>query len=431
MVSNQKYSSELLAIEDCFGKIKMGRDIAGNLKQIQRILTRTFKQDFELCINKNETGKLFVMSIFPDETVCTGMVDLIVADNAKSSEVLSLWENCNKWYIEIDSLLIYDDALNSNPKEITACLIHEIGHVIYSSTIPSRLHKVMSFELTKRKMVTRDLVKNKKYRLLFLPDVLNACSYKMYNYLGNREEYDADKFVVELGYKDSLNSFLNKILISNGNELMTRTDGNAEKDTEVMVKWSIENIDELKVRKTKLRKQINGMLLNTPSIYSKRMLTKIKTIFFGTEKTTIAGVRTDIMNESTFQMLFNEEFDTGYDLAKAGAERKVLKEFFNSSKKKYKKVDRADIDYIYIKCEDITSYDDKIYLLDIVYYQEELIDTCLEAIENGEQDKVQNSKQELIALKKQLGVLRKKILAYKVREPKYGLFIRYPEGYQG
>ena len=75
---------------------------------------------------------------------------------------------------------------------------------------------------------------------------------------------------------------------------------------------------------------------------------------------------------------------------------------------------------------------DKIYLLDKLYSYMELIDRGLDFIESSDKDlgsKVMQSKRTLTDMKEQLEDLRKNILATKIIDKQYGLFIKGPRGY--
>lgn len=426
-----KFQSELLDIEECFEKIKMQRDVNGSLRQITRILVRMFQQDFEVVISDNKTNEFFGMAVYPSEETCEKLIDALVVEQSNIRSILTTWEKNSKWYIEVDSFLLYDSHLNASPKEMVAILLHEIGHTIYANTVPTRLFKVVRMELTKTRMMTRELLKNKKLRTLFFPTVTNACAYKSFSFLSELEEKDADKFVVTMGYGDSLNSFLNKLLTTQGNDLIERTDREAEQDTAIMCKWSIENIEELKSRKDKLKSQLNGQILHSPSVYCRNMFASLKKIFFNTNNDSTNTRGTALVSEAFLNIQINEAIDKSWDFAMKSAERSIVQEFTFGSLKKVKKVDRADLDYIFIKSEEIQTYEDKIYLLDLIYYHREQVELALQYIEEGNQSKVSNSKIELVDMQKQLEFLRNKVLKQKLKEPKYGLFVKYPTGYEG
>ena len=59
------------------------------------------------------------------------------------------------------------------------------------------------------------------------------------------------------------------------------------------------------------------------------------------------------------------------------------------------------------------------------------VNTALDYIEMGKLDKVKQSKSTLLNMKKQLERLRQEILATRIVDKQYGLYIKYPAGYQG
>lgn len=421
-VKPNRFTGDLEQLEECFEDLKLGHNDNMALRQIKKILVRLFNQNFEVIICENKTNKFFGMSIYPDEETCQKLIDCLVLDKPHRQKVLDIWAENSNWMVEIDSILLKDKNLNANPGEMVAILLHEIGHTIYANSVPNRLFKVVKFEMTNVKLMTRNLFKHKKFRTLFFPTIVSACGYKMYKYLGDREEMEADKFVVKMGYGEHLNNFLNKLIASQGNDLIQRGEQDAEQEVKIMTLWSIENINELKSRKNKLKNQLSAQILATPSQYVKNMLFTINKIFFKGD-TTNKNKLDDIMLETC---LVRE-----IDYTHKKAQEEVVKEFTILPLNKVKKIDLSEIDYIAVQIEKLDNYDDKVYLLDLIHYHLEWIAMGLDYIEQGKANKVANTKMELLQYKKQLEQMRQQIVKTKIPEKQYGLFVKYPKGYEG
>lgn len=421
-VKPNRFTADLERLEECFEDLKLGHNDHMALKQIKKILVRLFNQNFEVIICENKTDKFFGMSVFPDEETCQKLIDCLILDKPHRQKVLDIWAENTNWMVEIDSILLRDKNLNANPSEMVAVLLHEIGHTIYANSVPSRLFKVIKFEMTNVRLMTRNLFKHKKFRTLFFPAIVSSCGFKMYKYLGDREEMEADKFVVKMGYGNHLNDFLNKLISTQGNELLERNEKDAEQEVRIMTLWSIENINELKSRKNKLKQQLNAQFLASSSQYVKNMLYAINKIFFKGDTTS-----KNKLDEIMLETFLTREID--YTHKKAQEE--VVKEFTILPLNKVKKIDLSEIDYIAVQIEKMDNYDDKVYLLDLIHYHLEWINMGLDYIEQGKANKVSNTKTDLLQYKKQLEQMRQQIVKTKIPEKQYGLFVKYPKGYEG
>lgn len=423
-------SQDMLFIEKCFGFIKSKDDIKGNIEKIQRTLKREFDLTFNISIVNNTTSTFFGMNIYPSVSTMDVLVDSIVNKKTSSEEITEIWQKNDVWYIEIDSMLLYDMTLNANPSEITAVLLHEIGHVIYDGTIPRRLNKILRYKILKLNYQLKTLVANAKIRKLFNLAVVESCSTKSFSFTNIHTERIADKFVINYGYGEDLDSFIGKLLQTQGNSLINKTSKELENEIQIIVNWSVNNIKELEFRKKALRNALKVEMLKTPSVLTKKVIQDIHTSFFGesTDKyrellsEQYSATPVDVYSEMKADQILDEHV------------KRVLKEsVFNLFDKagKVKKVSQTDIDILSVECENIQNQDDKIYLLDKLYYLMDTVNMALDLIASGEARKVSQSKSTLMDMKSQLSKLRDQILSTKIIEKEYGVFIRYPKGYQG
>lgn len=418
MALYEKYKNDLQELEDCFAAIKQNINVNQNLKLVNRILIRMFGEQFSVDITKNTSNEFFGMCIYPTINTCEKLITCVLEDKSRFQTAMEIWKENKDWKIEIDSILLYDISLNANPKEIVAVLLHEIGHSIYSNSIPQRLFKVMRYQNMDIKLKVRNMLTNPKLRTLLIPTVIEACEFKWFKFLNNIEECEADKFVIKMGYAEPLNDFIAKLIKSKGNALVTRTEKDAEKDIKSVYEWGIVNIDELSSRKQKLRSELNGQIIATPSIYVKKVFGDIKSLFFGKD------------NAIKFDQIVSEQYLVKmHQNAKRDAELQVMTEAFIGNKAK--KIDRSDIDYIRIQTECIESQDDKIYLLDQIYHLNSMIEINEDLIKQGKTNKVRHTANQLQSFKSELVELRSMILKYKIPQKTFSVFIKYPKGYEG
>lgn len=423
-------SDDMLFIEKCFGYIKAKDDVKGNIEKIERTLKREFDLTFNISIVNNTTNSFFGMNIYPSVSTMDILVESIVSKKTSSEEITEIWQKNDVWYIEIDSLLLYDLSLNANPSEITAVLLHEIGHVIYDGSIPRRLNKILRYKIMKLNYQMRTLVSTEKIRKLFNLAVIESCTTKSFSFTNVRKERIADKFVITYNYGEDLDAFIGKLIQTHGNSLINKTDKELEKEITSIVNWSVVNVKELEFRKKALRTALKVEMLKTPSELTKRVVQDIHASFFG---------------ESTdkYRELLSEQYSaTPVDKYSEMKADQILDQYVNrilnesllnlfDKVGKVKKVSQTDIDILEVECGNIQNQDDKIYLLDKLYYYLDKVNMALDLIESGQAKKVSQSKTTLLDMQSQLNKLRDVVLSTKIIEKEYGVFIRYPKGYQG
>lgn len=410
-----KYKPEdFKLLETLFKDIKSKRNIDFTLESIRRVIKRNFDIDMTFSIVDNKTNEFFGMCIYPDKSTIDRLIENIVTEANKIDEILDLWQKNKTWYVEIDSILLYDRNLNANPAEITAVLLHEIGHIIGSNKVPSRLYRIVRYELMKLDYNLKQLIKNPNLRSLFGLTIIEACASKNFKIIDTDSEFSADKFVITMGYRDELNNLLSKMLKSQGNRKLNRTEKDVERDIKIITTWTIDNIDELKFRKRKLENNLGALLLRNPSTYIKSIIDDIKTKIFTNEQDEYKKVVIEQYRFKEYDKILTES----------------IKDLFGKNGK-VKKITQADIDILSIEMDKIENHDDKIYVLDLIYDKMDIVNTALDLIAAGERDKVQQSKQTLLDFKNQLETLRKDVLRIQIKDKQYGLFVKYPKGYEG
>lgn len=430
-MANKK--EDVIYIEKCIAGIKAGDDIKGNISRLQRGLERLTDTDyeFEVIITKNDNNTFFGANIYPTQDTVDSVVRAILHDKKDGDQVSAIWAENKKWTVELDSILLNDMRLNANPGEITAVLLHEIGHTVYSNSIPQRLHRLIRYKTMKLNYQMRELIADSKISKLFSLAVIESCTTKNFNYINSdKVEAAADQVVLQFGYGEELNSFIDKLIAAKGNGLVNRTDAEIEKDVTSIVNWSLVNVQQLEFRKDKLKDALKVELINTPSMVIKKFVQNIHESFFGSAT-------------STYRKLLSEQYTGAQEDVYASAMasqylmnhyNKVVKESLATIFErtgKVKKVNQSDIDILRVELDRISNVDDKIYLLDRIYDKMELVDIAINMIDQGKADKVQQSKTTLVSMKRDLQDMRDDVMAMKIVDKDYGVFVRYPKGYKG
>lgn len=419
------YERILKDIEEAFGEIKRKQNIAENLKIIKMALGKMGIKINTVTLVPAEKDEFFGMSIYPTHSVADRIVQCMI-DKKPLKAYEEIWVENDVWIIEIDSKLVYDTKLNANPSELTAALLHEIGHTIYSNSIPQKLHKTMSYTFLNLPSDVRIILTkgNKSFKALFTPIVAQASRNVSYSL---KKELEADKYVVKMGYGQSLETLLQKILLVYGSDFVDNTDRELEQNLKVTASWSRTQASELRLRKDALRNSIDTVTLITPSLY-------IREIFENINEKVFKG-------SPSFEQLVNRENRGKYltesvlpDDRQGIPCNAVIESARNTKFDKYgklQKVTQHDIDIVAIQAEKIENQNDKIYLLDVIYDYCETLDLAEECLADGRKSAVQMTERQIKDMKSELGDLRKRILTTKITEKQYGVFIKYPAGYEG
>lgn len=420
-----KKSANLLYIEDCIRRIQMKKDVDKNIKCIENALNREFGRAYShddgvlyyVSIINNKTGNFFGASVYPSEHTMHRLVATILEDRPTTEIVSEVWKRTDRWEVEIDSVLLYDRNLNASAGEILAVILHELGHVAFSNSVPQRVNKVIrtykAIQSTKVKKILGASGHIKK-KIMWFP-VLAACSSKNFKIGSVRKEVIADDFAFRAGYGKELEQFIDKLLIVGGNSLINRTESEMEDDIRVFVQWSVENLTELQFRKNKLKLALKTELLRNPSKYTRRFIEQLKDDMFGRDDL-------DLYNQVVQEACL------------INAINRVIKE---PSKKFFDKMNRVtpvkmrDLDIFKAEVSRVKTVDDKIFLLENLHDELDKVELALGFINKGQTGRVSQSKQTLESYKKEIIKLIGQTNNVEIKNEKFGLYIEYPAGYEG
>lgn len=415
---NKITRNDLSCLDRYFFSIQNKENVTSNLGHISRVINRLFELDVNVTIVDNKTNNFFGMNVCPRSL--DKYVNCLVKENDTRSRLQEMWEKETRWEIEIDSLLLYDKNLNANPGEIVAVLIHELGHVVYSNSVPSRINRVVKMELLNQDMNFRNLIrKHLRMHKIFKLSIYECCSTKTFQISklkNTADEVNADNFAHKCGYGEELNNFISKLLTKTGNGLINRSESDMDQDVKIITSWSVNNIKLLQFRKNTLKQTLKVEKLRNPSNVVKDIIADIDSAFFGTDTD-------DMYKTAVSEQYLYSEIDSVI--------KESLKDFFDFSTKKIKKISQTDIDILQVEIDKIEFHDDKIYVMEKISNFTDRVDYALSLIDQGEQDKVPQSKTTLQAYRKQLTDMRSVLIRTQIKDRHYGLFIKYPKEYQG
>lgn len=405
-------------VEEFIRNIQLERDIEKNKKLICNAICREFGIQLKINIVENEKNMFFGMCVYPEYDELAQLTALIFNEGSTRDIEEFHRKNMRKSVkiVDIDSILLYDPNLNMSAGEITAILLHEIGHVVASDIM---VHKFKRFKELMLKKMNRSGFRrtlNNLKSTYFFNTVMTLPVAQVFSDQFNAElinEKRADNFAVKEGYKEELISALNKMIINGKGSIITKTEAECDQDIEVTVDWTIENLASLQFRKDTLKKSLKIIELTTPSKHVASVIKHIKDTLFSDYK--YGGARREIITEAF--ILSNKRKDK----APSGA---------IDSSGRVKKLLLRDLDIYRAELERVNTVDDKIFLLERLY---DLLDVAEYAqhmlITNPR--KVMQSEHTINSYIESLNEIIKLTNAKKISRTKYGLYIKYPSDYEG
>lgn len=417
------------AIDSAFAKLDDNRKDSAALATIRRNLKAVFQdKDIDVTIVENK-GDLFIMSVFPDESAIQTIIDAVV--NEKTDEMIrKAWKSTNKWHIEIDSRIFTDKRISATSKELTALLLHEMGHIVYSNSIPQRISKVMRLEYARANIETKTALKDKLFNCILKLPILNACVFDNYKTKDNiKKELQADVFVVKMGYGEELNTVLQKMLVASNDpkiKEVNQTPQQVYSDMKSVTLFSIKTVEELKQRKTALVKaNLKKLMFNSPSKFIQNAISSIETAFIKGG----SGAVTESVKAEYIAKKFAAITESVHNSYLADSEYYMERLFV----KKLARIDPATLAYIELEKNNIKNNDDKMMLVSYIYSKIDMIDYYITIIDNNVPKYiVPHSKSALLDMKKQMLRLKDEIIAFKLPEVNYNVYVSgYPAGYEG
>ena len=397
-------------IEDAFIRLKANdSDVSATRKiadALHSLTNKNFTIDIVKPTSKNQDCR--VMSIYPEESTIDSVISAIVSEQ-NDSVIANAWNETMKWTIEIDSRILSKDV-DMNEKELTALLLHEVGHAVYSNSIPMRLCRVVRLEYAKSNFISKQLLKDNLFSKLLSFPILNACNANI-SKKNMKAEIQADKYAFNSGYGKSLEDAMDKVIIYAGSA------DDADEDDENLMGFSIDSLNMLQKRQNALvKKNIHKMILSTPSRFVKKMVNPIITGLSGNGQTVTESVKNEYI-DNRIQKITDEFY---------------VSEFFLNRVHKLKRIDPADIDYIGLEVNDIKSNDDKMMIVSYIYNKIDTIDYYLALLDSKNPKYIiPHTRESLISMKNILEKYKNDAINRKLPEVKYGITIQYPSGYEG
>ena len=402
------------------------------------------KKSFSVIIskNKNMSKEFFGFNVFPEMDKLEYICNTIANDDTKFSDIVKRWRSIEEWEIVIDSLIFDRNFIAFNPKELTAMLLHEIGHVTQSDEPIEQFYR--AYLESKSRLKSADKVSKKVLYILYTIPLAVACTSRRWVNDKNelKLEISADKSLIETGYAEHLINAFDKIIKASGS--ITRSEDMNYKEIESNVEWANMNIVDVIKRRDKLKDSLYYKAIQTNSGYIQALCARILN-FLGVrmrERYTGAVAESCMLNELINGEITLETHVPFYDIKKFGQiETRIMnaqkeleianESFFNKRKKSKVDIpDEYDLDRIFVAIDDIQNNYDKVYVLDLIYEQIEKLNDFEEAISMDE-SKSKKWAPKIEEMRSRLATLRKSVLNKNIAKKEYKVFVKYPEGYEG
>ena len=411
-INRDKFSE----IESAFGRLKGNDTDAAALRTIGDALSALTKR--AIVVNairpESQNQTCFVMSVYPDESTMDLLVQAIISEE-KDAVLGKIWNGSAKWNIEIDTRILTNEV-GMTEKELTALILHEIGHIMYSNSIPMKIAKIMRFQYAKSASTVKQLSQDKFFgRVLLLP-IINACNADRHA-TSIKDEVKADKYAINAGFGNDLISAMDKVILYAG------SDTHPDVEMEQLMGFSIDSITQLQKRQNiAVHNNLKKLIVSTPSRVAKKLVGDMAKIYGKSQNVATEAAKADMLERHL------RESEEKYDLSMT---RCVTEGVFNRVHK-MKRIDPADIDYIGLELENIKSNDDKMMVVSYIYNKMDTIDYYIALIDSkNPKYQIPHSRESLVQMRDTLNDYRLKAINKKLPEISYGIQIQYPKGYEG
>lgn len=399
---NTKKNPNLLYIEECIGNIQDGGDKKKNLDTIERFINRMFNSNAN-CLNiticEND-GMLFGMNVVP----VLSAINRIYSEMAEGKTASLKGIDYN---IEIDSKLLFDKSLNMNPGEITAVLLHEIGHMVMDTSFLKDVNMLFIENLSKQDVLVSN--KNRNLEIVLSLYIFNFIEKtRITNRVKNFEvEISADDFAIKQGYGKELYMALDKFAsYYNTTIKKVKSKSQIEKEYEEDAMVYADLVKNFNNRQEFLLKTLKK---EERFICSKLFLSKIKDNI---------KLIDDNIKELTKGRTRKLKASLNNDVKLSEG---VLTKMLGLTPR----VTQKTVDELSIEAQMMETNDDKLILVGKIHKKIADVDEALTKVDSKrETGNLKNYRNQLVKL-------LQSVINKKIQEKTYGVFVKYPVGYEG
>lgn len=395
-------------IDDNFSRLKRNQKDSRALHNISKELGILFKGHFVVIIIPTNTGDpLSIMSVYPEISTLNKIAESIIREEDPSI-IKTLWEENDSWIIEIDRRILDDSAISLSSRELTALLLHEIGHVKDSNSIPTRISRIMKYQYAQLSSKVKAMFKSKYGKTLILPIADTASINASIRNSGVTKEMQADKYAIKFGYSPEIVSAIDKIIA-----VIPPNNLDGDESMQRMMIFITKSAGDLTKRRNRLvRESFKDLREYNASPYI----------------------------ESCFKEIMEDLYDLDPKITEENTE-KILQEYedeyfceFFGIRKKLKPLRPYDLDYIQIEVEKIKTYGDKFSIISFIQGKIDMVDYYINILNNDKFSRkyeVPHTMEYLESYKSKLKDSLERALNTRIVPTEYGIVIRDPIGYEG
>lgn len=374
-------------------------------------------------VKVDSSNNPFILGIYPDldELDAKSKIMIEHMDNGKTAEFLKEWASIKKWHIEIDSnvltkghRLCVDDG-----DQFVALLCHEVGHAVSGSPMALMKNYVYSKKVS-NKLEAMITSKNPLVRKFALPMFVHTLRFKLVLKDADsiREELAADHFVPN-EYRGALISYMeNHILNSPDYSNIVTTKEDFDNEQRTSINFNKEAIRMMQRRKEVLKSYISAQYSKDDSTYMKDVVARMGKVAMGYNPDT--NETNEVYEASSLRCLESDIIES----------EKKLSDLMESTT-----VTPRDIAILQVQADDIDTVDQKLFVVHTIYDYLEILHNQKAKILKKSSNPEMLEKAGLVQdeqIKTLNGILDKvmKIDTSKVGD-RYGVFVKYPKGYEG
>jgi len=362
------------------------------LDRIKNALNKEFSNHkcIAVLVSNKPTNKkqIFGARVYPTQNELVNINKEIVDLTSKNQYVLK------EYIIELDYGLLYNTALDVSPDEMTAVIIHEMGHVVNFNQNIINIRNIILRGYAQIGVATASIVTGvlPLTTTVGLIIALHLFSSAVERDDMTKNEILADSLSVEYGYSNELKTVLTKIFDYTAGPKLK--EDNVYKFIQLLIDPSrSRRLDELD---RGLKKEQS----NTNSSVLKGLIDFILKMPKNSKNSTVG------INEQ-MELLFNESMQSFFEILSKGQSQ-------------------LEIEELYVEIQRMTSYEDKTYIVARIGRDRKKAEEAIARLDPH--DKASNSK--IDSFIKELDNLSK-LVRKSNPERQYGVLIKAPIGYEG
>lgn len=418
----------LKSIEDCVNiYLKSPSPKLSKQHAIFRIMERALVHvvpdtRFHVILSDGKTDAPFIMGIFPDVKELNAKAETLLTymEEGRTEQYMKEWASIKDWIVEVDSRIL----TKGNPicvddgEQFVAILCHEVGHVLGGNA----LSLIENYAYQKRVYTKAEkmiLSKNPLIRKFALPMFVCTSQFRLVwrNTNGNlKDEIRADHYIPD-EYREAMISYVeNHILTNPVRSQLVTTKEDFDNDQKTSIAFSKECIRMMGRRRDVLKNSIKAQYDKGNSEYMSDMVSSIgkEAMGYDPEKD-----ETNLIYENCVMRSLTA------DVTECTIKATSLLEATS--------VTPRDISILRVQADDISTVDQKLFIVHTIYDYLEALQAQKEKI--LKKQGADSSKAAFVqdAQIKELNEILQKVMKIDVSGvgDRYGIFIKYPKGYEG